>query len=135
MGFLIFGDIFKSFFLFILNCTPNFINTFKIFSKCFGTILFIVSTLLVIAAATKYVPASILSGIILYLIPFRFLTPLIINDLFLSKFILAPAFFKKLIKSMTSGSIAMLLILVLLFDRHEFKIAVSVAPTEIFANV
>ena len=80
-------------------------------------------------------PASILSGIILYLVPFKLITPLIKIDLFEINLILAPESFKKLIKSITSGSIAIFFNKTSLVDKQLFKIAVSVAPTEIFLKV
>ena len=79
-------------------------------------------------------PASILSGIILYSVPCRLLTPFINNVLFDVDFIFAPAEIKKLIKSKTSGSIAIFFNLTSLLDKQLFRIAVSVAPTDIFLN-
>ena len=48
---------------------------------------------------------------------------------------MAPDLFKKLIRSIISGSIAIFFNLTCLFDKQQFKIAVSVAPTDIFLNL
>ena len=49
--------------------------------------------------------------------------------------ILHPNFFKKLIKSCTSGSHAQFLSSVLPFEKHEAINIFSVAPTDIFGNL
>ena len=48
--------------------------------------------------------------------------------------ILNPNFFKKLIKSLTSGSVAQFLSFVIPFAKQEAIKAFSVAPTDIFGN-
>ena len=50
-------------------------------------------------------------------------------------FILVPSFFKKLIRSIISGSIAQLSIVVTPLACAAAKIAFSVAPTEILGNL
>ena len=51
------------------------------------------------------------------------------------KCIFAPSFFKNLIKSIISGSIAQFLRMVIPFAKHAAIIVFSVAPTLIFENL
>ena len=83
----------------------------------------------------KKVPVSILSLITEQLILFKDFTPSISNVLLLDHFILAPATTRKLTKSLTSGSIAIFLSMVLPLDNTEAIITCSDAPTENVGNI
>ena len=62
------------------------------------------------------------------------LTPIISTVLLPTHFIFAPAIFKKLVKSLISGSIAQFFKVVFPLAKHEAIIEFSVAPTLIFGN-
>ena len=84
------------------------------------------------AAAIRYVPASILSNIIEYVVSLISVTPVIFIDLFDNQEILHPIFLKKLIKSKISGSIAQFDSIVMPLAKLAAIIKFSVAPTDIF---
>ena len=86
----------------------------------------------VAAAATKYVPASILSNITEYLISCVFFTPLILIVRFDNHFKSHPNLIKKFVKSFISGSIAQFFNIVVPLANVAAIIKFSVAPTEIF---
>ena len=82
--------------------------------------------------AAMYVPASILSGIVVYSIGFKSscLTPFITISEVPAPTTSAPIAFKKFAKSIISGSCAAFCILVAPSARTEASIIFSVAPTE-----
>ena len=71
------------------------------------------------AAAMTYVPVSILSKITLCTVDFNSSTPKIFISLFPTLLILHPSFFKKLIRSFISGSIAQFLNFVSPLEKQD----------------
>ena len=97
---------------------------------CSGITLFIFTFPPVIAAAHKMVPASILSGIIVYDTSFFIcFIPSITISLSPAPVTFAPIFTKKFCKSTISGSLAAFFIIVVPSPYTEANIIFSVAPT------
>ena len=86
------------------------------------------------AAAMIYVPVSILSKITLCIADLNSFVPRISKPLFPILLILHPIFFKKLIRSFISGSVAQFLNFVLPLEKHAAIKTFSVAPTDIYGN-
>ena len=86
------------------------------------------------AAAIIYVPVSILSKITLCIADLNSFTPKISIPLFPLLLILHPIFFKKLIRSFISGSIAQFLNFVSPLEKQAAIKTFSVAPTDISGN-
>ena len=84
----------------------------------------------VIAPASKYVEAAILSGITVCVVAVSFSTPSITIVLSPAPCIFAPQPFKKSARALISGSLAAFVITVVPFATHEAIIMFSVAPTD-----
>ena len=109
--------------------TPASFNLATTGFKCSGNAFSTNTSPPAIAAAIKYVPASIRSGITVWIAPCRDSTPSIRITFVPAPRIFAPIAFKNVAKSTISGSSAAFSITVLPLAIEAAMITFSVAPT------
>ena len=127
-GFLVASTLIASSYSVIT--TPISRSLAVIDSRCFGVMLFTVMQPLVAAAAHIYVPASIWSGIIEYVIPCRYFTPRILITSVPAPLTSAPIELRKFARSTICGSLAAFSMIVIPSALDAASIMFIVAPTE-----
>ena len=119
----------------VLTLAPVSINLSNTFINLFGSIPLIFISPFVTAAATRYVPASILSAGMLCSVPYNFLTPSIVISSEPAPDIFAPILFKNSAKSIISGSLATLVKVVVPSAKQAAIIIFSVPVTVMPSNL
>ena len=113
-----------------MTVTPISRSLAEMDSRWRGMTLFILTSPPAAAAATIYVPASIWSGIIVYVPPWRLSAPFILTESVPAPRTSAPIEFKKFAKSTICGSLAAFSMTVLPRAMDAARIIFIVAPTE-----